>query len=251
MTALSSMSVDPPKSDSSSLGHFPGDHWDFDESVARVFDDMLARSIPQIALMREIAVRFGNGLIQRGTDVVDLGCACGDSMAGFIAGREATNRFVGIDRSGPMLAEARVRFQNLISAGTVELREADLRSEYPDVRASLTLCVLTLQFVPLEYRYRLLSRIRSHTIPGGGLILVEKVLGDSPETDALLVDQYYAHKRAMGYSQEEIDSKRRALEGVLVPLTAGWNEHLLRSVGFRTVECIWRCMNFSGWVAIA
>jgi hypothetical protein len=94
---LSSISIDAPEN-SNSLGHFPGDRWEFDESVARVFDDMLARSIPQIGLMREITDRFGSALIQPYTDVVDLGCACGDSMAVFIAGREKMNRFVGIDR---------------------------------------------------------------------------------------------------------------------------------------------------------
>jgi tRNA (cmo5U34)-methyltransferase len=234
-----------------SLGHFPGPHWEFDEAVAKVFDDMLARSIPQIAPMREVVARFGGALIQPKTDVVDLGCACGDSLSGFIAGHETSNRFVGIDRSRPMLMEASRRFQELIDARRMELREMDLRVEYPDVRASLTLCILTLQFVPIELRYRVLSQARAHTVDGGGLILVEKILGADPVTDRLLVDVYYMHKRAMGYSQQEIDSKRRALEGVLVPVTASWNEAMLLNTGFRHIECIWRCMNFCGWVAIA
>jgi len=34
-------------------------------------------------------------------------------------------------------------------------------------------------------------------------------------------------KRKAGYSQEEIDRTRYALEGVLVPMTARWNEALL------------------------
>lgn len=251
MTDSYSAPFGPPDKKASSLGHFPSARWEFDGTVAKVFDDMLARSVPQIGVMREVIGRFGNALIQPGTDIVDLGCACGDSMAAFIAGREKSNRFVGVDRSGPMLVEAGRRFETLISTGTVELRDLDLRLEYPDVRASLTLSVLTLQFVPLEYRYRVLSQIRAHTTAVGGLVLVEKILGDSPETDALLVDQYHGHKRAMGYSQEEIDSKRHALEGVLVPLTSTWNEHLLRSAGFRCIECIWRYMNFCAWVAIA
>jgi tRNA (cmo5U34)-methyltransferase len=251
VTNIALVSCDMPDETVSSLGHFPGTHWEFDESVAKVFDDMLARSIPQIASMREVVVRFGGALIQPNTDILDLGCACGDSISGLIAGHEKSNRFVGIDRSKPMLLEASRRFQKFIDAGTMEFHEMDLRVGYPSVHASLTLCVLTLQFVPVECRYRVLSEIRAHTTDGGGLILVEKILGVDPITDALLVDQYYAYKRAMGYSQEEIDSKRRALEGVLAPLTATWNEDLLRSAGFRHIECIWRCMNFCGWVAIA
>jgi tRNA (cmo5U34)-methyltransferase len=53
-----------------------------------------------------------------------------------------------------------------------------------------------------------------------------------------------------GYTEEEINSKRIALEGVLVPVTANWNEQLLRDAGFTQVECFWRNLNFAGWIAI-
>ena len=51
-------------------------------------------------------------------------------------------------------------------------------------------------------------------------------------------------------TREEINRKRFALEGVLVPVTARWNEELLNGAGFRQVDSIWRWMNFAGWVAI-
>ena len=43
---------------------------------------------------------------------------------------------------------------------------------------------------------------------------------------------------------------RASLEGVLVPVTAEWNEAMLHAAGFRQVECFWRWMNFAGWLAI-
>ena len=33
-------------------------------------------------------------------------------------------------------------------------------------------------------------------------------------------------------------------------MTTGWNEDLLEGAGFRDVECFWRCLNFSAWVAV-
>jgi len=59
----------------------------------------------------------------------------------------------------------------------------------------------------------------------------------------------YRLKRA-NYTQEEVDRKRASLEGVLVPVTAPWNEDFLRTVGFWHVDCFWRWMNFAGWVAV-
>jgi len=37
---------------------------------------------------------------------------------------------------------------------------------------------------------------------------------------------------------------------VLVPVTAEWNEGLLRQTGFQQVDCFWRWMNFAGWVGV-
>lgn len=65
-----------------------------------------------------------------------------------------------------------------------------------------------------------------------------------------MVDRYYALKSANGYSRDEIERKRYSLEGVLVPVTARWNEELLTGAGFRQVDCFWRWMNFAAWVAV-
>jgi tRNA (cmo5U34)-methyltransferase len=105
-------------------------------------------------------------------------------------------------------------------------------------------------FTPIEHRFRILSDAFAHTTPGGAFLLVEKVLGGDAEVNTVLTGLYYDHKRDMGYSQEEIDRKRLSLEGVLVPVTATWNEQMLRHAGFQHVECFWRCLNFAGWIAI-
>jgi tRNA (cmo5U34)-methyltransferase len=235
---------------SSSLGHMAGERWIFDESVTAVFDDMLARSIPDIRQMREIVLQVGSRFVQPGTDIVDLGCARGEAMAPLVEKFGAGNRFVGVEVSAPMLAACRERFESLIPSGAVEIRDDDLRASYPRVNASVTLCVLTLQFIPIEHRSRVLADAFKHTVNGGAFLLVEKVLGANARTDDVLVECYHAYKRKMGYTQAEIDRKRLALEGVLVPITAHWNEELLRSAGFQHVECIWRYLNFCAWIAV-
>lgn len=228
----------------------PTGPWTFDASVTEAFDDMLQRSIPQYEVMRAATFDLGRTFVVPGTDIVDLGCARGEALDPFVRTFGAQNRYIGVEISEPMLTAARDRFAGYAASGTVEIRACDLRRAYPPVSASLTLAVLTLQFVPIEYRQQVVQAIYDHTRPGGALVLVEKVLGRNARIDRRLVEQYYALKSSHGYSDEAIARKRMALEGVLVPVTARWNEDLLAAAGFVEVECIWRWMNFAGWLAI-
>ena len=86
-------------------------------------------------------------------------------------------------------------------------------------------------------------------IGGGPAGLSASIYTLRSRLDALLVELYYNHKRQQGYTEDQIQRKRLSLEGKLVPVTAAWNEELLRLAGFRYVDCFWRCLNFAGWVA--
>lgn len=234
----------------SSLGHRPEGTWAFDEEVSRIFDDMLRRSIPQYEAMRHAVFEIGRKFVGQDAVIVDLGCSRGEALAPFVAAFGERARFVGVEISPPMLEACRSRFKREIEAGLVTLLDLDLRERYPDVKAGVTLSVLTLQFTPIERRHRLAQDVYDHTADGGAFLLVEKVLGSSTRTDRVMTEAYDELKRANGYAQEEIDRKRLSLEGVLVPVTAEWNEDLLRHAGFQDVECIWRHLNFAAWLAI-
>ena len=81
-------------------------------------------------------------------------------------------------------------------------------------------------------------------------VLVEKVLGNTCELDEMLVFKYYQMKKDNFYTQEQIENKRKSLEGVLVPITASWNIDLLKEAGFSQIDCFWRNLNFAGFIAI-
>jgi tRNA (cmo5U34)-methyltransferase len=224
--------------------------WQFDRDVTDVFENMLARSIPEYGTMRALVFDLGATLVQPGTAIIDIGCSKGDAMAPFVQQFGTANRYIGVELSEHMLEATRRRFATLIEHGIVDVRRLDLRTEYPPEMASLTLAVLTIQFTPMEYRQRIMQRIAGHTVSGGGVILVEKVLGSTAHFDELLTRRYYEFKAFNGYTAEQIERKRLALEGVLVPVSARWNEDLLREAGFNQVECFWRWCNFAGWIAI-
>lgn len=224
--------------------------WAFDADVAACYDDMLARSIPQLPVMRTAVTTVARRFARPGTPIVDLGTSLGGALAPLWEAFGDRNTFVGVDNSAPMLAIARERFAEARADGTVEFLDLDLRSNYPPVVASVTLAILTMQFIPIEHRQQLLRRAYEHTLPGGALIIVDKVLGGTAALDDVMVDAYHTLKADEGYSAVQIGGKRRALEGIQVPLTAAMNEAILRNAGFSQIDCFWRWMNFAGWVAV-
>jgi len=228
----------------------PESKWVFNDEVTDSFDDMLERSIPQYDIMREMVFNLGVKFVQPKTQIVDLGCSRGEALAPFVRKFGAYNRYVGVDVSQPMLEAARKRFDGMIKAGLLDIFDMDLRIKYPPVLSSLTLAVLILQFVPIDYRLQIMHNIYNHLIPGGALIMVEKVLGGSYIIDEKFKELYVDKKLDAGYGIEAIERKSLSLEGVLVPVTARWNEDMLRSVGFNCFDCFWRWNNFAGWVAI-
>ena len=76
------------------------------------------------------------------------------------------------------------------------------------------------------------------------------MLGANSYIDNVFVENYLIQKSKNGYSQDQIERKKLSLEGVLVPVTAKWNEELLKMSGFKSIDCFWRWMNFAGWIAI-
>jgi len=132
----------------------------------------------------------------------------------------------------------------------VAIETLDLERDVPRRRSSLTLCVLTLQFVSVSRRVEILRRLFENTVAGGALVFVEKIAGASPDIDAVLVDEYRAYKRGRGYSEAEILAKEQALRDVLFPWTAAQNEQALRDAGYVEVDGFWRCVNFAGWLAV-
>ena len=235
-------------SEKTSLGHMPESKWAFDEEVTGCFDDMLERSIPQYEVMRDAVCHVARRYAVNDSAVADIGCSHGEALARVRDAMHPSLTYLGIDVSEPMVDAARARFDGCddVQIGLRDLRDPLILRE----RTSVVMSVLTLQFTPIEHRQRIVRDVHDWLMPGGAFIVVEKVLGETAGIDTAMVKTYLEMKERNGYSREEIDRKRLALEGVLVPVTAKWNEELLRMAGFREVDCFWRWMNFAAWVAI-
>ena len=185
-----------------------------------------------------------------GTRIYDLGCATGTTMILMDKSISADVTLVGVDNSADMLDKCREKLEVANVVKPFELVEADLNRDVEIENASVVLLVLTLQFVRPLYRERLMKRIFDGLIPGGCVILVEKVLGESSHLNRLFIEHYYQMKRSMGYSNLEIAQKREALENVLIPYRLTENLELLAKLGFTQEDTFFKWYNFCGIVAV-
>lgn len=228
----------------------PGADWSFNNDVAQVFHNMLRRSIPELEMMRNLVTMYGERYIQPGGTILDMGCSCGDSLLPFVKKHGTANRYVGIDRSEAMLAQAKQFFAKEIETGMVRFLLLDLEHTFPQIEACLMLSVLTMQFLPIEHRERCLRQAHTALVPGGALLLVEKIRGETPAEDEILTDLYYEFKNIQGYSWQAIERKKISLQNNMKPATIKRNVEMLYEAGFEQVNCFWRCLNFAAWVAV-
>lgn len=228
----------------------PTGKWEFNGAVTECFEDMLKRSIPQYDVMRELVTKLAVSHQQRDTDIVDLGASRGDAVAPLIDKFGAYNHFILAEKSEPMYKVCQERYSGLIKTGIIDVKNIDLRNEFPFCHASVILSILTLMFIPVNYRQKIIEDVYKSLSPGGAFIIVEKILGETGYVDQLMVNHYHEKKMNSGYTRDSIERKAMSLEGVLVPFTARFNEQMFRNSGFTKIDCFWRWMNFAGWILI-
>ena len=220
----------------------------FDENVARVFPDMIKRSVPgYITLVSQIGVivaKFAN----TNSVIYDLGCSLGAVSASIMANLTTENcRIIAVDNSDAMVLACRENLQKY--AEQTEVVKADIR-DIEIQNASVVALNYTLQFIPVEERLDLLRNIAEGLNPGGVLILSEKLCAASADEQELIEDLHLAFKQANGYSELEIAQKRASLENVLIPEIYSTHKQRLLDAGFTKVHHWFQCMNFHSIIAI-
>ena len=192
----------------------------FDESVARVFPDMLRRSIPGYAASIEAIGSLAARYVTADSNAFDLGCSLGAATLAMRQGiRHEGCRIIAIDNA-PAMVE---RCKTIIAeddarnptAAPVEIALGDIRGADID-NASMVVLNYTLQFLSVADRDSMIERIFHGLNSGGLLVLSEKVVDEDPHMEQLLVDLHHEHKRRNDYSALEVARKRAALRVVTV-----------------------------------
>ena len=222
----------------------------FDQRVAGVFNDMIRRSVPGYAQIINTIGDFANRFVTPQSNIYDLGSSLGSatlSIRSQIEGRGC--QIYAVDNSQSMIERCTENLAAYVSDIKVNLLCADIRDI--DIKnASMVVLNFTLQFLPTHDRDALIKRIYDGMLPGGILVISEKLFFEDNHIQQLLDEQHLDFKRANGYSELEISQKRSALENVMRPDSLNVHQQRLTENGFSHFSVWFQCFNFASMVAI-
>ena len=224
--------------------------FEFDQKVVEVFPDMIKRSVPGyrtiIQGIAEIAQRF----VQPNSTIYDLGCSLG---AASLAIRQTVDRsdckIIAVDNSPAMIDRCQMIQSSYNFSMPIEVMEADI-NELEMSSASMVILNFTLQFLPRGHRQELVNRIYDALLPGGCLVLSEKITIQHKALDEHIIDLHHDFKKQNGYSDMEIAQKRAALENVLLPDTREKHYQRFANAGFSQFDSWFQHYNFASFIAV-
>ena len=221
--------------------------FEFDESVASVFDDMLSRSVPFYEEMLHLTTSFGLKYLNDNDRVYDLGCSTASTLIHLAKHSTVDLELIGIDNSSAMLQRA----SHKAKAFGIDI--TFLEDDFFDVElqnSKLIIANYTLQFIRPLKREELIKKIYNSLGDGGIFIFSEKVITEDKILNKHYIDEYYNFKKNQGYSEFEIAQKREALENVLIPYSYDENKQMIEDAGFKQFDCIFKWINFATFIAI-
>lgn len=222
----------------------------FDDAVAHVFSDMIKRSVPGYENILSMIGLFTQIHAVQGTHCYDLGCSLGASTLAILENLNQQNCLViGVDNSSAMTERCRENLGKLHNRDAFNIRCANIQ-EMAFENASIIVLNFTLQFIEKSERDELIKRLHQALVPGGVLILSEKIHFNDQGKNHLFTELHHGFKKAQGYSDLEISQKRTALENTLVPETIDAHLARLKNAGFCKTDLWFQCLNFASFFAI-
>ena len=198
--------------------------------MLRMTDQLLAERMPDDGTV--LVVGAGGGLETR-----------------LFAKAHALWRFVGVDPAGEMLRLAHATLGPL--ASRVELIEGYVDAA-PAGPFDAATCLLTLHFVPLEERRRMLKEIHRRLRPGAPFVVAHLSFPQSPPDERQVwLRRYSDFVASSGVDPVKAQAASEAVGSRLPIFSPHEDEDMLREAGFSNPQVFYAGLAFRGWVSHA
>ncbi len=217
--------------------------FDFDKKVARVFPDMVHRSIPGYASLLTVLQAVFRAEFANHAEMLiyDLGCSVGGVTLSLARVLPVQTRFVGVDISADMLTQ----YDRATQLADLSARVQSVQQSILNVPLSPCQGIVlnfTLQFLAPDSRQVMLNRCYQALSAGGVLFIAEKT-----QINADVTAWHEQFKRNNGYSELEIAQKRKAIENVMKIDDEARIIKRCQQAGFTRVTPVFHALGFKAW----
>lgn len=213
------------------------EHWTFHSpEVANRFEEHVREQLPWYDMVTDAVVYIVQNYLTRHERVVDIGSSTGNmihKLMPLLIEREAYA--TAVEDSDSMIDILVERFKN---HHNVTLEHANIVT-LPLEMAQVHIMFLTMMFIPVHQRERLLERIRAQTKKGGVIIIVDKVADHAGYFSTVLKRLGMHWKINQGAKLEDVAKKEMSLAGVQIPFDPAM---------IPDAKQFFRMGEFAGWV---
>jgi tRNA (cmo5U34)-methyltransferase len=188
--------------------------WTFETpEIAAGFDDHVREQLPWYDMVTDAVVYIVRNYLTEGGYVVDVGASTGnmiDKLMPLL--RERNAEVLALEKSPTMVKVLMNRFGN---HDNVSIIEDDIRTtQYP---AQVCIVFLTMMFIPVHDRQKVLYGLKSNLRQGGVLIVVDKVCDHGGYFATVLKRLGMHWKIQQGAELGAVTTKEMSLAGVQIP----------------------------------
>jgi tRNA (cmo5U34)-methyltransferase len=211
--------------------------WTFDtQEIADTFDQHVREQLPWYDMVTDAVCYITRNYLTEGEMVVDIGASTGNTIACLKPLLLERNAFAtAIEVSETMAQKLDERF---LDDYKVTVRQANIIG-MPLVMAQVHILFLTMMFIPVHKRIKVLNKIRENTKQGGVIIIVDKVCDHSSYFGTVLKRLGMHWKIKQGAKLEDVAAKEMSLAGVQIPFDAAM---------IPDAKQFFRMGEFAGWV---
>ena len=222
--------------------------WEFNESVAKDFDNHVSASVPGYEWFHDYIVRLAEFYIEDNDSILDIGCSTGTLLRDIKNNLSNRDFYIaGVDKSSSMIEVAKSNLQ----CPKVKFFDGDILDffDFTDdsTKMSFITIVLTLQFLSYEDRLKVLKTCHSRLKDGGVVVVVEKIIQEDGHMQKMFDDIYQEMKFENGLSKESLFDKTLSLRGKMKPLTSFENEEVFDRCRFNYTPFM-QIGCFKGWI---
>jgi len=212
--------------------------WTFETpEIAAGFDDHVREQLPWYDMVTDAVCYIVRNYLTDDNTVVDVGASTGnmiDKLMPLLLERKAYA--VAIEKSPTMVEVLSKRFEN---HHNVSIMQDDIRSCGLEP-SQVYVVFLTMMFVPVHERQRVIDYLRANLLKGGVLVVVDKVCDHGGYFATVLKRLGMHWKIQQGAKLGDVTTKEMSLAGVQIPFDP--------SMLGADAKQFFRMGEFAGWV---